>query len=78
MPRSGPVDASNRKASLDDIISEEDVMEGVNQGDDTSAGGHMALRQMRQTLYYLRLIEHETPRLVGKYNDLIGQLDIWH
>ena len=29
-----------------------------------------------QTLYYLRLIEHEMPRLVGEYNDLIGQLDI--
>ncbi|KAK7694940.1 hypothetical protein QCA50_002128 [Cerrena zonata] len=65
MPRAGPVDASNRRARLDDIISEEDLMEGVNQGDDTSAGGHIALRQMRQTLYYLRLIEHEMPRLVA-------------
>ncbi len=35
-------------------------------GDDTSAAGHMVLQQQRRMLYYLRLIEHEMPRLVGE------------
>lgn len=36
-------------------------------GDDTSAAGHMVLQQQRKLLYYLRLIEHEMPKLVGEY-----------
>ena len=35
-------------------------------GNDTSSAGHMMLQQQRRMLYYLRLIEHEMPRLVGE------------
>ncbi|KAJ3491028.1 hypothetical protein NLI96_g967 [Meripilus lineatus] len=34
-------------------------------GDDTTAAGHLMLQQQRRMLYYLRLIEHELPRLVA-------------
>ncbi|KIK70891.1 hypothetical protein GYMLUDRAFT_149915 [Collybiopsis luxurians FD-317 M1] len=33
--------------------------------DDTTSAGHLMLREQRQTLYYLRLIEHEMPKLVA-------------
>ncbi|KAF9076187.1 mitochondrial ribosomal subunit protein-domain-containing protein [Rhodocollybia butyracea] len=33
--------------------------------DDTTSGGHLMLREQRQTLYYMRLIEHEMPKLVA-------------
>ncbi|KAA1468712.1 hypothetical protein DENSPDRAFT_771652 [Dentipellis sp. KUC8613] len=33
--------------------------------DDSSSGGHIWLNQQRQTLQYLRLIEHEMPQLVA-------------
>lgn len=32
---------------------------------EATAGGHAQLRQQRQVLYHLRLIEHEMPHLVG-------------
>ncbi|EPQ60567.1 hypothetical protein GLOTRDRAFT_52863 [Gloeophyllum trabeum ATCC 11539] len=32
---------------------------------DTSSAGHILLQQQRQTLYYMRLIEHEMPKLVA-------------
>ena len=35
--------------------------------DDTTAAGHIWLQQQRQTLQYLRLIEHEMPQLVGEF-----------
>ncbi|THH18926.1 hypothetical protein EW146_g2141 [Bondarzewia mesenterica] len=35
------------------------------QEDDTTAAGHIWLDQQRQTLHYLRLIEHEMPKLVA-------------
>ncbi|KAF8350148.1 mitochondrial ribosomal subunit protein-domain-containing protein, partial [Amanita rubescens] len=34
-------------------------------GDDTSSAGHLMLMDQRQTLHYLRLIEHEMPKLVA-------------
>ncbi|KAI0304800.1 mitochondrial ribosomal subunit protein-domain-containing protein [Russula brevipes] len=42
--------------SLDDIVS--------NENDPTSVG-HLYLGQQRQNLHYLRLIEHEMPKLVA-------------
>lgn len=39
-------------------------------GDDTTAAGHLMLQQQRRMLYYLRLIEHELPRLVGEFGHL--------
>ncbi len=37
---------------------------GMDHNEATSAS-HLALRQQRQLLYYMRLIEHEMPQLVG-------------
>ena len=34
--------------------------------DDTTVAGHIRLRQHRQQLYHMRLIEHEMPKLVGE------------
>lgn len=34
--------------------------------DDTTVAGHLMLRQHRQRLYHMRLIEHEMPNLVGE------------
>jgi len=36
------------------------------EDDDTTVGGHIVLRQRRQLLYHMRLIEHEMPKLVGE------------
>ena len=50
-------------------LTSEDVEEGMDLDfahDDTSSLGHLILRERRQALYYLRLIEHEMPKLVGK------------
>jgi len=35
------------------------------EDDDTTVAGHLILRQQRQMLYHLRLIEHEMPKLVA-------------
>jgi hypothetical protein len=43
--------------SLDDIVENEN---------DSSSTGHLYLAQQRQNLQYLRLIEHEMPKLVGE------------
>ena len=43
--------------SLDDIVENDD---------DSSSAGHLYLAQQRQNLHYLRLIEHEMPKLVGE------------
>jgi len=48
----------------------EDALEGIKLDygeDDTPSAGHLMLRQKRQILYYLRLIEHEMPKLVGVF-----------
>lgn len=43
-----------------------DLLEDEYDDDDTASAGHLMLRQQRQVLYYLRLIEHEMPKLVGQ------------
>jgi small subunit ribosomal protein S35 len=35
-------------------------------GDDIPSGAHLALHQQRQVTHYLRLIENEMPKFVGK------------
>jgi hypothetical protein len=48
-----------------------DALAGINleyAEDDTTSVGHLMLRRQRQLLYYLRLIEHEMPKLVGKFS----------
>jgi small subunit ribosomal protein S35 len=47
--------------SADDLVSNEN---------DTSSAGHLYLDQQRQHLSYLRLIEHEMPKLVGERDTL--------
>lgn len=44
--------------SVDDIVENEN---------DPSSAGHLYLIQQRQNLHYLRLIEHEMPKLVGEH-----------
>jgi len=52
-------------------VLEDDMDELVEQWDETSevedspSSGHIMLQELRQTLHYLRLIEHEMPKLVG-------------
>ena len=41
-------------------------LEPSAEGDDTTVAGHIMLRQRRQLLYRMRLIEHEMPKLVGE------------
>lgn len=40
-------------------------LEPSEEEDDTTVAGHILLRQQRQLLYYMRLIEHEMPKLVA-------------
>ncbi|KAG5342172.1 hypothetical protein E4T56_gene14103 [Termitomyces sp. T112] len=42
-----------------------DLLEDDFDEDDTSTAGHLMLREQRRVLYYLRLIEHEMPKLVA-------------
>jgi small subunit ribosomal protein S35 len=56
----------------------EDALAGLEldfADDDTSSLGHLMLREQRKLLYYLRLIEHEMPKLVG---ERYASLDIPH
>ena len=41
-------------------------LEPAEEDDDTTVAGHIVLRQQRQLLYHMRLIEHEMPKLVGE------------
>ena len=41
-------------------------LEPSAEDDDTTVAGHIVLRQRRQLLYRMRLIEHEMPKLVGE------------
>ena len=52
--------------SLDDIVENEN---------DSSSTGHLYLAQQRQSLKYLRLIEHEMPKLVGECSPFHALLD---
>ncbi|KAF8640552.1 hypothetical protein AX17_000214 [Amanita inopinata Kibby_2008] len=57
-----------RRSKLDELFSHDeafDLLDDDFDGDDASSAGHLMLREQRQTLYYLRLIEHEMPKLVA-------------
>ncbi|KAJ7225602.1 mitochondrial ribosomal subunit protein-domain-containing protein [Mycena pura] len=41
------------------------MLDAPYHDDDTVAAGHLMLQHQRQVLYYLRLIEHEMPKLVA-------------
>jgi hypothetical protein len=65
MPR---VSKAKPAARRPEPLTEEEFMEMMDQdikGDDTTTLGHYMLQVERQNLYYLRLIEHEMPNLVG-------------
>ncbi|TFK77184.1 hypothetical protein BDN72DRAFT_807716, partial [Pluteus cervinus] len=42
-----------------------DLLDDEFDDDDTSSAGHIMLREQRQVLHYMRLIEHEMPKLVA-------------
>ena len=44
-----------------------DILDDEFDDDDSASAGHLMLRQQRQVLHYLRLIEHEMPKLVGEF-----------
>jgi hypothetical protein len=48
--------------------SVDDIVENENE---SSSVGHLYLNQQRQHLHYLRLIEHEMPKLVGEHENQI-------
>lgn len=54
-------------------VLEDDMEELLEQWDefseveDSPSAGHYVLQEYRQTLHYLRLIEHEMPKLVGVF-----------
>lgn len=52
------------RIQTDDLPVDMDDMVPQSEPDATSAG-HLWLRQQRKVLYYMRLIEHELPELVG-------------
>ncbi|KAK0478241.1 mitochondrial ribosomal subunit protein-domain-containing protein [Armillaria novae-zelandiae] len=67
-PKGGDKLAARKKEEDDELITEdllEDILEDPYDGDDTVSAGHMMLQQQRETLHYLRLIEHEMPKLVA-------------
>ncbi|KAJ7786219.1 mitochondrial ribosomal subunit protein-domain-containing protein [Mycena metata] len=61
--------------SKDDFAYYEDLLEAEYADDDTPALGHLILREQRQVLYYLRLIEHEMPKLVAYRKPFISPTD---
>ena len=55
---------STKRQSLDDAF-DMDILEEKFAHDDTTSVGHLFLAQQRRLLYYMRLIEHDMPKLAG-------------
>ncbi|KAJ3507285.1 hypothetical protein NLJ89_g6392 [Agrocybe chaxingu] len=49
----------------DDMEELWDQLEEHGEVEDSPSGGHIIMQQQRETLHYLRLIEHEMPKLVA-------------
>lgn len=75
----GDIPASLEQAAQTEGLTAEDFKEAnegkrvqwtlddiVENDNDSSSAGHLYLAQQRQNLHYLRLIEHEMPKLVGE------------
>ncbi|TCD63320.1 hypothetical protein EIP91_005666 [Steccherinum ochraceum] len=62
MPRAMPTRKKDEDA---DLIVTLDDLETPAGDDDVTSAGHLVLRQQRQVLYYMRLIEHDMPNLVA-------------
>lgn len=55
--------------NLEPLEYDDDALaDQVREGDDAPEPTHRYLQQQREMLYYLRLIEHEMPKLVGPCN----------
>lgn len=51
----------------DDMEDLWDQLEEPADVEDSPSGGHIVLQQQREVLHYMRLIEHEMPKLVGEF-----------
>lgn len=59
-----------RRTKTEEVFTSDeafDLLDDDFDDDDSASAGHLMLRQQRQVLYYLRLIEHEMPKLVGQF-----------
>ncbi|KAF8230647.1 hypothetical protein L208DRAFT_1280777 [Tricholoma matsutake] len=57
-----------RRTKTEEVFTSDeafDLLDDDFDDDDSASAGHLMLRQQRQVLYYLRLIEHEMPKLVA-------------
>lgn len=66
---SSPVMARRTKTVLEENISEDDLFVLLSEPglvQDSPSLGHHLLMEKRMILHYLRLIEHEMPKLVGE------------
>lgn len=68
-------DMSRRTRSIleDDMEDLWDQIEEPSDIEDSPSVGHLVLQQQRLLLNYMRLIEHEMPKLVGGYNSISGE-----
>jgi len=68
-------DMSRRTRSIleDDMEDLWDQIEEPSDIEDSPSVGHLVLQQQRLLLNYMRLIEHEMPKLVGEYNSISGE-----
>ncbi|KAF8898836.1 mitochondrial ribosomal subunit protein-domain-containing protein [Infundibulicybe gibba] len=67
-----------RRAKVEEKLTADqalDLLDDEFDDDDTASAGHLMLRQQRQVLYYLRLIEHEMPKLVAYRKPFIPPTD---
>lgn len=55
---------TRKEADEGEIVTMDDLMTPTGPEDIPSAG-HLVLRQQRKVLYYLRLIDHDLPKLFG-------------
>ena len=68
-------DMSRRTRSIleDDMEDLWDQIEEPSDVEDSPSVGHLVLQQQRLLLNYMRLIEHEMPKLVGVYNSNVSE-----
>lgn len=49
------------------LLDEDEEIENEDDPNEGTSAGHLYLEKQRQTLHYLRLIEHDMPRLVRQF-----------
>ncbi|KAF9462149.1 mitochondrial ribosomal subunit protein-domain-containing protein [Collybia nuda] len=67
-PFSSSSPALARRVKAEEKLTSDQAFDLLNDeydDDDSASAGHLMLRQQRQVLYYLRLIEHEMPKLAA-------------